>query len=168
MEAIDRTNPAPPLTQMGTWTVTNQGPAAVSVTPASGSGSSQTFSFVFSDPNGYADIVSTQMLVNAAPSAANGCYVALSPAGSQFYLVNDASNGVLGPVTAGTATTLQNSRCILNAASSSASGAGTQLTINVALSFKPAFAGSKNVYMQATDSLNQTFALVAKGIFVVN
>jgi hypothetical protein len=84
------------------------------------------------------------------------------------YLVNDAGNGVLGPVTAGTATTLQNSQCVLNAASSSTSGAGTQLTVFAALSFKPAFAGAKNIYMHATDSANQTFALVAKGIFVVN
>ncbi len=40
-------------------------PSNVSVTPSSGSGSGQTFSYLFSDPNGFADIVSAQMLVGA-------------------------------------------------------------------------------------------------------
>ena len=108
------------------------------------------------------------MLANTTTSPANGCYMAYARASNQFYLVNDAGNGVLGPVTASTATTLQNSQCILNAAGSSASGSGQTLTVNTALTFKPAFAGSKNIYMQATDSANQTIALIAKGIFIVN
>jgi hypothetical protein len=42
-----------------------QAPLAVSVTPSSGSGTSQTFQFAYSDPNGYADIALVQMVINS-------------------------------------------------------------------------------------------------------
>jgi len=44
---------------------------------------------------------------------------------------------------------LQNSQCTVNTAPSSASGSGNNLTLNLALSFQPAFAGSKNIYLDA-------------------
>lgn len=50
---------------------------------------------------------------------------------------------------------LQNSQCALNAAASSSSGSGNNLTLNVALSFKPVFAGLKIVYMLAYDNSGQ-------------
>src|SRR5258708_1486378 len=46
----------------------NQPPSAVSVTPSSGNGSSQTFSFVFSDPLGFTALSTTYMLVNSTLS----------------------------------------------------------------------------------------------------
>jgi len=43
--------------------------------------------------------------------------------------------------------TLQNSQCTLNVGASSVVLSGTSLTLNLALGFQAAFAGSKNVYM---------------------
>jgi hypothetical protein len=40
---------------------------------------------------------------------------------------------------------------VLNAAASSVSGSGNNLTLNIALTFKPAFSGAKNIYMDAYD-----------------
>jgi hypothetical protein len=41
-------------------------PAAVSVTPSSGSGATQTSTYLFSDPDGVADLVSAQIAINNA------------------------------------------------------------------------------------------------------
>jgi hypothetical protein len=67
-------------------------------------------------------------------------------------LLNDAATGWLGPLTLGTAASLQNNQCTVNALSSAASGTGNNLTVNLNLSFRPAFAGAKNVYLQTVDN----------------
>jgi len=165
MQAIDQANVSSAWATNGTWTPTNQAPTDVSVTPSSGSGSSQVFQYTFSDGNGASDITSTTMLMNATLNGANSCFIAFVRASNEFYLVNDAGNGALGPVTAGTNATLQNSQCILDASGSSSGSAGTTLTVNVALSFKAPFAGAKNNYLQVTDSASQSSGWALKGTF---
>ena len=59
-----------------------------------------------------------------------------------------------GPLTIGQPGTLQNSQCTLDAGASSASGSGTNLTVNVALTFQPGFTGLKNNFMLAEDVAN--------------
>jgi hypothetical protein len=145
---------------LGSWTVTSGGggnggssgpPAAVSVTPNSSSGSSQTFAFTFTDPNGATDIVSTQMEINAQLSATNACYFYYSRASNALYLANDAG-AWQGPVTVGGSGTLSNSQCSVNAGGSSASASGTTLTLNLAISFEAGFAGAKNIYMEVQNA----------------
>src|ERR1035438_4147625 len=64
------------LTAFGTWnTSANVAPTAVSVTPASGSGTSQTFSFAFADANGYQDLNTVSAIFNTSTGTANACYV---------------------------------------------------------------------------------------------
>ena len=70
---------------------------------------------------------------------------------NSIYLANDAGN-VKGPLTLGHAGTLQNSQCAVNAGASSASTSGTTLTLNLSFSFKGAFAGTKNIYMEARNA----------------
>jgi hypothetical protein len=126
-------------------------PTAVSVSPNAGSGSAQTFAFVFSDPNGAANIVSTQMDVNATLTAAGACYLYYGRASNSIQLANDG--GSFGAaLTIGSAGTQQNSQCIVDAGASSVNLSGNTLTVNLALSFKPAFAGAKNVYMEAQNA----------------
>ena len=135
--------------QKGAWTVAAAvGP--VSVTPASGSGSSQTFGFVFSDPQGYAAISTVSVIINSSLTGASGCYLLYYRASNVLYLANDASTAWLTPVTLGQSGSAQNSHCTVNAASSSASGSGNNLTVNLALSFPPA-QGTRNVYMEVYD-----------------
>ena len=130
---------------------TPQPPSAVSVTPASGSGSSQTFAFVFSDTAGAADIASIQLDINAALTAAGACYLYYGRASNQIQLAND-SGSFGAPLTVGTAGTTQNSQCTLDAGASSVMLSGNTLTLNVALSFKPAFTGAKNIYMEVQNA----------------
>jgi hypothetical protein len=138
--------------QRGTWTVPASGPpAAVSVTPASGSGASQTFAFAFSDPGGYAAIVTTQIVINSALSTSGGCYFLYQRASNALYLSNDAGSAWQSPVTPGQNGAAQNSQCSVDAAASSVTATGTSLTLNLAIGFQSAFAGAQNVYMEVYD-----------------
>src|SRR6202040_3218229 len=129
LQAADNEGQFAVFQQRGTWTpIANHAPAVVSVTPPSGTGSVQTFTFVYSDPDGYTDVNWAQMLFNTSLSSASGCYVHYSPAANSVLLLNDAGNAWMGPVPLGTVNTLQNSQCTVNARSSSASGIGNNLT----------------------------------------
>ncbi len=138
--------------QRGTWTIPTSGaPTAVSVTPSSGSGSTQTFTFVFSDPNGYTAIRTAQMIVNSSLNGSWGCYLIYTRSTNTLNLTNDAATAWQTAVTVGQTGTLQNNQCIVNSASSSVSGSGNLLTLNVSLTFKPGFTGNKNIYMEVYD-----------------
>lgn len=127
-------------------------PAAISVSPASGSGSAATFTFTFSDPDGFADITVASALVGATPSTANACWIRYTRAAHSLQLANDAGSGWTGSVTPGGAGSLENSQCVIHAAGSSVSGAGNNLTVVVAVTFRTTFAGARNVYLDVTDS----------------
>src|SRR5271165_196445 len=137
--------------QMGTWTVTGapSPPAAVSVAPSSGSGWSQTFVATFSDGAGASDILATRVLINSSFSGTNGCFLYFYRGGANMlYLLSDA--GALQPgITIGTSGTLSNSQCTINAGASSAMSSGNTLTLTLAVTFTAAFAGAKNVLMEA-------------------
>jgi hypothetical protein len=137
---------------LGSWTVPNFAPTAVSVTPSSGTGSTQIFSFLFSDTGGANKITYVQALINGSLSWYHSCAVLYYQSTNRLYLVNDAGNGWQGPLTPGQAGTLQNGQCTLNGAGSSVSAVGNNLTVNAALTFKPGFGGTKTVYLDAEDT----------------
>jgi hypothetical protein len=126
-------------------------PSTVSVTPSSGSGSAQTFAFAFSDPHGTSDILSAKLDINATLTSSGACYLFYSPGANKIYLISDAG-AWQAPLTLGVAGTTQNSECSLNAGASSAIVSGTNLTLNLALSFKAGFAGAKNIYMEVQNA----------------
>ena len=145
----------------------NAPPSAVSVTPASGSGSSQTFSYLFSDPDGFGDIAAAVMLLNSSLNGANACYLTYERSTNRLWLQNDAGTLGLGPLTPGVAGTVANSQCIVNAGSSSASSAGNNLTLNMALTFKAAFVGAKTNFMWVSDTVGQSSGWQGKGTWMV-
>ncbi|HYL78224.1 MAG TPA: hypothetical protein VEU96_28675, partial [Bryobacteraceae bacterium] len=122
-------------------------PVAVSVAPSSGSGSAQTFTFTFSDANGASNIVSTQIVVGSQLATAGTCYLYYATKATMIYLATDVASFSDGS-TLGAAGTMQNSQCTLNPGASSVSLSGNTLTLTLVLSFKPAFTGAKNVYME--------------------
>lgn len=139
---------------LGTWTVavSNQPPQAVSVTPSSGSGSSQTFGLVYSDPNGASDLTSAQVVINTGLNGTGACWVSVDPIHALISLRNDVNSAWLGPIALGTSTTLQNSQCTVSAAKSTVVYSGNTLTVNLALAFTQAFGGAKNIYSQAQNA----------------
>ena len=140
--------------------------APVSVSPAAGSGSSQVFTIVYSDPAGYTDINWTNLLIQTQVNGQSACWVQYTPANNVIYLVADSGSGYTY-ATLGAAGTLSNSQCTINTATSSASGSGTNLTINVSLTFKPVFAGAKNIYMGLYNNALATSGWQTKGAWTV-
>ena len=139
--------------QLGAWTASGGNPpAAGSVTPSSGTGSSQTFSFVFTDADGAGDLSGIYILINSALSIPNSCTMAYYPASNALYLINNANTGVAGAVQPGVAGTVANSQCAVNGGGSSVSRSGNALTLGIQLTFQPAFAGARLVYADAIDS----------------
>jgi hypothetical protein len=154
MQVRNVSNVLTPWQARGTWIVTAAGPTNISVAPASGSGASQAFSFVYSDPYGYADIHYVEMMFQAQLNGQSACYVQYVPATGSISLVADSGGGYAGSAPLGMAGTLSNSQCIVDTGASSMSHSVNNLTITLALTFKAVFAGAKNIYMNVYNSAN--------------
>jgi hypothetical protein len=140
------------LKVFGTWnTSANVAPTAVSVTPASGTGATQTFSFVYADGNGYQDLNTVSAIVNTSTGTANACYVYYVKAANALYLENNGGTGAQGSVTPGVAGTVSNSQCTINGTGATVTLSGNNLTLAVPVTFQTVFTGSQNVYLSATD-----------------
>ena len=136
---------------MGTWTVPGTVTVAtVSVTPSSGSGTQQTFNLVYTDSAGMSDLNTAWVWFDnsASSSVTNTCLAYSYPRANALYLLNDAGSAFLGPITVGSSNSLSNSQCTISGSGSSTSTAGSNLTVNLAVSFTAGFAGSKNTKMQ--------------------
>jgi M6 family metalloprotease-like protein len=132
-----------------TQTIVPAPPQPVSVTPSSGTGNPATFTFLFSDSSGAANILSAAILFNTSIAFQNACHVLFEPGNNRFFLANDGETTYLGPVTLGAFQILENSQCSISGAGSSAVGSGNNLTLTLAMSFKPSYLGAKNVYAEA-------------------
>jgi hypothetical protein len=140
------------LTAKGTWNTTaNVAPTAVSVTPSSGTGTSQTFSFVFADANGYQDLNTVSAIFNTSTATANACYLYYVKSSNLLYLENNGGTGAQGSVTPGVAGTVSNSQCAINGTGASVTLSGNDLTLAVPVTFQATFTAAQNVYLSATD-----------------
>jgi uncharacterized membrane protein len=140
---------------MGSWTVpaTSGPPTTVSVTPSSGSGIQQTFALQYADPLGATDLTSAWVWITANFNPAlPSCLLEYARAANQLYLYNDAGTGWLAPATPGAAGTLSNSQCSINMAAATVTTSGTNLTLNLPVTFTTAYAGAKTTYMYAGGS----------------
>jgi hypothetical protein len=69
--------------------------------------------------------------------------------------------------TPGAATTLQNSQCSVNMATTTVTLNGNALTMNLPMTFKPAYAGAKNIYMYDSDVSAANSGWQQKGAWTV-
>jgi hypothetical protein len=143
----------------------NAPPAAVSVTPSSGIGASQTLTMLFSDANGYTDIPVMLVVANEVLSAAGSCYMYVDRTSGFIYLMNDAATAWAGPLRLGSAGTMANSQCVVNAGASSLVGGGTNLTLRLALTFLRR--GTKGIYMYAQDAAGLNTGWQQRGTWTV-
>jgi hypothetical protein len=143
-----------PWQSKGTWSVTFA-VANVSVTPSAGSGATQLFAFQFSDEAGANDLTSVSVLFNSSASTAAACSVTYDRPRNALFLLTDSGQQPAGSIAPGNGTQ-QNLQCILHGAGSTVVLSGQTLTLNLALTFLPAFAGTKNIYMQATSPFGST------------
>ncbi|QOY85439.1 hypothetical protein [Paludibaculum fermentans] len=144
-------------------------PTADSITPSSGSGSTQTFTAVFSDPNGVHDLAWGQILIAVAENGGGQpfCFIHYDRSGNGLWLYGD-QGFFLGPVTPGTVSaSLKNNACAVNTSGATFDPAGTSLHLSVPVSFKTGFAGSKYTYLRAYDHSEQDTGWVQRGAFTV-
>ncbi len=90
--------------------------------------------------------------MNKTLDGTGACFVSYTPSTNSLYLFNDSSSATLGPLTPGVAGSVQNSQCVLDAGGSSVTVAGNSVTLNAALTFKAAFAGTGSLHRIAVDA----------------
>lgn len=139
-------------------------PTANSVLPSSGGGPGALFSYEVSDPDGYQDIGWMYVIFNGTWTTINSCPVWYAPLADELYLADDAGNW-LGPMSPGAAGTLQNSQCTLDIESSSVVKAGTDITLNLDLTFHQS--GTRTTWLYGADLQFHTTGWVPLGTWTV-
>lgn len=156
---------------LGTWSVpgsTVSGPGVGAMKPARSITSSDTYTFTFSDTNGWADLHILDVLINGDINAARGCYFAFVPSGAtsgQIYLVDDAgqAGGPYSALTLPGSGAAQNSQCTISGTGASVSGNGNALTLTLPITFNESFAGERIFYLAALGSNNGNSGWQAAG-----
>jgi hypothetical protein len=131
--------------QVATWSVPT-GPAVpsiVSVTPSSGSSRGQTLAIQMSDTDGNTAISSADILFTGNDGLR--CHVFYIRGSGALYLAAPNESAWLGPTIIGSSTALQHAYCSIDASASSVTASGNTLTLNLALGFTAAFAGSRTM-----------------------
>jgi len=126
-------------------------------TPASGGGFNQQFTFNFYDAGGWQKFTVLDVLINNAIDGRQACYIAFQPTGpnsGSLFLVDDAGDagGPYQGLSLPSTQSVNNSQCTISGAGSSVSAAGTTVTLTLAISFSPSFAGNKIFYIAAQDT----------------
>lgn len=166
IQSLNNTSSTGWLLRLGVTSLPPTTPSVTSVSPASGSGTSVTFTAQFADSGGGATITTAGLLVNTSASTAFGCYVSYNPTLNLFSIYNDAGTAVLSTVVPG-GSGAQNDQCALNGTGSAATVAGNTLTVTFNLTFQPPFPGAKTVYLLAAD-VNSNTGWVAEGSYTVS
>ena len=97
-------------------------------------------------------ISSVSVIFNTSLAVPGACYLFYYQPTNTIYLSNDTGSTWLSSIVLGRTGSIGNSQCSLNAAASSAVGSGNAITLNLALSFLPAFKGTRNIYMEVYGS----------------
>lgn len=141
-------------------------PAVVSVSPASGSGTAQVFTFRYSDAAGGGYISSVQVLINTVRSGNRACFISYDRSENRLAL-----NGDLGTAWSGGApgapAVVSNRQCELNLAASSATVSGSSLDVSLSITFRPGFAGAKAIYTAVVNGSGLTSGWVQPGAWTV-
>jgi RHS repeat-associated protein len=119
------------------------------VTPSSGGGPIQTFTFQYSDAAGASDISQGWQVFANQFGTVQACVVGVVTWSWTILLWNDAGTAAAGTAQLGSGTILENSQCRVHAATSSASASGNTLTIVLSIEFKANYSGLKNIYAYA-------------------
>ena len=142
----------------------NQTPTTTALNPIGSTGLSQTLTFTLSDPNGAADLGVFNILINEFLDGRQACYLAFVNPINVLYVVNNAGDGLSPGLTLGGAGTAANGQCGINGSGSAVTRVGNDLTLTLAFTFSPGFAGDKVVYLAARDSAEANSGWRAFGV----
>ena len=145
----------------------NRPPSPISANPAYGSALAHTFTFLFSDPDGWQNLGVVNVLINNFLDGRNACYLAYSRTYGVLFLVDNDGGTLLPALPLNGSGSVSNGQCTVTGAGSSANGSGTTLTLTLNLSFTSTFAGNKVIYMAAGDTAGNNSGWQALGTFGV-
>lgn len=124
-------------------------PTTVSVSPTSGSASSQVFTWVVSDTDGGTNITTVYSLINVTSTNTGACYVITNRSAGTMSLDGGNSGAAMTP---GSGSTDEHSNCKVYMTGSSITTGATTVTAVINVEFKTAFAGAKNLYLAVSDA----------------
>jgi len=144
----------------------NSPPEATSISPSSGNISQNQatiFTATYTDPDGWQNTRYAYLLFNTSVSGINCMYGYYNQNSNKLYLRNDTNTAWLGGFAPGSANTIENSYSKLNCAQTTVSGSGNTLTVKWNVTFKSAFSGNKNIYMNVDDDTGVYTDWILKG-----
>ena len=144
--------------QLGTWTLgTNSATSVVYVTPNNpedAAGTKRTFTTIYEDLDGWADILKARFLITSGTSSSsiNSLFGFYNRSSNKLYLFSDNGASALGGFSPGSANIIRNAQGALNCAETTVKViSATQIEIK--WSFTPAstFSGIKQLRVAGTD-----------------
>jgi hypothetical protein len=148
------------LTAFGCAIIASAQPSVISISPLRGTGTSATFTSVYRHPGGVNKHYLAYLLILPTPNivwftAKGSCLIEYNRISNGVRLINNEANNWLGRPEgepAGPAgTTLTNNYCSVNTRNVTASHAGTDMTVNVPVTFNSAFTGPLTTFLQEDD-----------------
>ncbi len=151
------------------FVIRQEGPTPAPTGPFSGAGSSNTFSFQFSDAQGFQNLDVVNILMNQFLDGNRACYLAYSQPAQRLYLVNDGgpASGLTNGLALGAAGSISNGQCTVHGTGSSAQGNGQVLTLQLRIDFSASFQGSKVVYQAARNQTGENSGWFTQGTWRV-
>ncbi len=166
LNALDKSGTWSSYVALGGWTIpASTSLGGIAATPSSGTGANQTFTFVFSDPNGYQSLSGVHVIVNSLISGTNGCWLYYDTPSNSLWLASD-DVASWSNITPGSGV-VSNSRCTINGSGTSVRGSGNYLTLTVPITFTSLFSGNRTVYLSATDKSGTISSYIPAGTWLV-
>ena len=114
-----------------------------------------TFTSVFSDANGAADIAGGYLLFNETANAGNACYLRYDAANNKLFIRDDANTAWLGGFAPASSNVIDNANVKLYCADTTAAFSGSEMTVTWSVEFKSPMVGrSPKGWMYVLDRKN--------------
>jgi hypothetical protein len=140
---------------------------ADSVAPDHGNGNAQPFLLQYSNTAGAGDFVYAWVWFSESFGAAAGsCMIYYEPSADTIYLLNDAGTTRMRAAMA-SGVMLQNGQCGIDVSAATVTIGADTLTLNIPMTFTPAFAGVKNVYMYGAGAGGTSSGWQSRGVWTV-
>jgi hypothetical protein len=150
-------------------TMIDTGPPTVGMGLGSGSGTGTDFGVDVEDGATAEAIQGYDVLFNTTVNGQNACWVWYDARTNYIWLANDDASSWSGVVLNGPVT-VSNSQCTVGSFNSSVDNPrtlGTALSTSVQITFKPGFAGTKNVYSNAANFAGFSTGYQLQGTYTV-
>ncbi|MBI4706340.1 MAG: hypothetical protein HY761_00215 [Candidatus Omnitrophica bacterium] len=127
----------------------------------------QIFTTTFNDLSGWQHVNYVYFVINTTASGSSCFYGYYNQNTNKLYIKNDAGNAWLGGFAPGSNNLIENSYVKLNCAQTTVSGSGQTMFVNWAVTFKPPFVGTKNMYLYVRDDSNAYQPLTKRGTWTI-